>query len=96
MNCFVRHFPAMRAYFILPLLLLFSFTAVAQTATLVTDQADYPPGSTATLTGNGFRAGESVLLLVLCEQPVITFPAIANSSIHIFISVDLYTKLSPF
>ncbi len=37
----------------------------AQTATLTSDQADYAPGSTATLTGSGFAPGETVTLLVV-------------------------------
>src|SRR5258706_1892879 len=35
------------------------------TATLSSDQTDYAPGSTATLTGSGFQAGETVTLQVL-------------------------------
>jgi hypothetical protein len=42
----------------------FSFAQTA-TATLSSDQEDYPPGSTATLTGSGFAAGETVTLQVL-------------------------------
>ena len=34
-------------------------------ATLVSDSADYQPGSTATLTGTGFQAGEQVKMQVL-------------------------------
>src|SRR5207247_4505732 len=36
--------------------------AIAQT--LTSDQPDYPPGSTATLTGAGFAPGESVVVVV--------------------------------
>ncbi|HSY19841.1 MAG TPA: MBG domain-containing protein [Candidatus Acidoferrales bacterium] len=34
-------------------------------ATVTTDQPDYPPGSTAQITGTGFQAGETVQLQVL-------------------------------
>jgi hypothetical protein len=47
--------------------LLFLFTALAaasQTATLVSDKDDYPPGSTATLTGTGFQPGEIITMQV--------------------------------
>jgi len=37
----------------------------AQTATLTTDQPDYPPGSTVILSGQGFQPGETVTLQVL-------------------------------
>src|SRR5881296_2943268 len=40
-----------------------SGTIVAQT--LTSDQPDYAPGSTATLSGSGFSAGESVTMQVL-------------------------------
>jgi hypothetical protein len=41
--------------------LAFNLTA----ATVVTDQQDYPPTSTAIITGSGFQAGETVVLQVL-------------------------------
>jgi len=47
------------------------FFLVAQNAgaqTLATDQADYPPGSTVTLTGTGFSSGETVTLQVLHDD----------------------------
>ncbi len=37
----------------------------AQTPTLVSDQADYAPGTTATLTGSGFQPNEVVTMQVL-------------------------------
>src|SRR5437899_4887159 len=41
-------------------------TATAQSAaTVTTDQADYPPGATASITGSGFRVGETVKFQVL-------------------------------
>jgi hypothetical protein len=53
--------------------LLFTFFAItltsvnvfSQSATITTDQADYPPGSTVIITGTGFRAGETVTLQVI-------------------------------
>ncbi len=36
-----------------------------QAQTLTSDQADYSPGTTATLTGSGFQAGETVVVQVL-------------------------------
>ncbi|HYJ64188.1 MAG TPA: hypothetical protein VEV62_10625, partial [Parafilimonas sp.] len=50
-------------------MLLFAFVpaskAVAQTATITTDQPDYAPGSTAIISGSGFQPGETVTLQVL-------------------------------
>ena len=46
---------------------LCSVTAVSQTATIKTDQLDYPPGSTAIITGTGWQPGETVTLQVLHE-----------------------------
>ncbi|MBY0478720.1 MAG: immunoglobulin domain-containing protein, partial [Chitinophagaceae bacterium] len=40
-------------------------SGVAGQATLVTDQPDYMPGTTATLTGAGFQAGESIRMQVV-------------------------------
>jgi len=37
----------------------------AQTATITTDQTDYPPGSTVYITGSGFQPNETVTLQVL-------------------------------
>ncbi|MBO9572216.1 MAG: hypothetical protein J7497_08420, partial [Chitinophagaceae bacterium] len=45
--------------------LFISAGAIAQTPTLITDADDYSPGTTATLTGSGFSAGEVVTLLVV-------------------------------
>ena len=42
--------------------------SLAAQATLTSDQADYQPGTTATLTGAGFEAGESVRLQVLHDD----------------------------
>ena len=48
------------------LLALGATSALAQTnTTVITDQSDYAPGSTATITGAGFQAGETVQLQVL-------------------------------
>jgi hypothetical protein len=51
---------------------LFSFSSFAQN--LATDYPDYPPGTTAFITGSGFNAGETVTLQVLhtptcCDNP---------------------------
>ena len=49
------------------LVLLFTLCsswAVAQTATITTDQLDYAPGTTATFTGAGFGAGRGEDALV--------------------------------
>src|SRR5439155_21814059 len=49
-----------------PLLLLLCASAWAQTGpTVTTDQSDYPPGSTAQITGSGFHASETVTLQVV-------------------------------
>ncbi|HSV11820.1 MAG TPA: hypothetical protein VLI68_13685, partial [Hanamia sp.] len=53
--------------------LLFTFFAItltsvnvfSQSATITTDKADYPPGSTVIITGAGFQAGETVTLQVI-------------------------------
>jgi len=50
-------------------LLLAAAPTVAQTPTLTTDQADYPPGATCTLTGAGFAPGETVRMQVLHADP---------------------------
>lgn len=44
--------------------------AVAQTATVITDQADYAPGTIVTITGSGWQPGETVTLN-LVETPLI-------------------------
>src|SRR5437016_3726350 len=44
--------------------LLSAFSAVGQ-ATVSTDKSDYPPGSTAIITGRGFQPGEAVQCQVL-------------------------------
>ncbi|MGN6264674.1 MAG: IPT/TIG domain-containing protein, partial [Ginsengibacter sp.] len=48
-------------------LTLSSVTAFSQTATIKTDQLDYPPGSTVIITGTGWQPGETVTLQVLHE-----------------------------
>ncbi|MGN6296327.1 MAG: T9SS type A sorting domain-containing protein [Ginsengibacter sp.] len=48
-------------------LTLSSVTAFSQTATIKTDQSDYPPGSTVIITGTGWQPGETVTLQVLHE-----------------------------
>src|SRR6266511_3826987 len=49
-----------------PLFLLLALgQSAAVAATVSTDQADYPPGSTAYITGSGFLAGETVQCQVL-------------------------------
>src|SRR5690348_5490834 len=44
-----------------------SVTAFSQTATIKTDQLDYPPGSTVIITGTGWQPEETVTLQVLHE-----------------------------
>ena len=44
--------------------------AMAQTATLMTDQADYAPDSIVTITGSGWQPGETVTLS-LVESPLV-------------------------
>ncbi|KAA9035445.1 hypothetical protein FW778_21010, partial [Ginsengibacter hankyongi] len=46
-------------------IILASVSAFSQTATIATDALDYPPGSTAIITGSGFQPGETVTLQVL-------------------------------
>jgi len=46
---------------------LSSVTAFSQTATIKTDQLDYPPGSTVIITGTGWQPEETVTLQVLHE-----------------------------
>ncbi|MEO6732074.1 MAG: T9SS type A sorting domain-containing protein [Ferruginibacter sp.] len=47
------------------ILFLSTALSVQGQATLVSDKADYAPGTTATFTGSGFQPGEQVKLLVL-------------------------------
>ena len=62
-------------------------TAMAQSATVMTDQADYAPGTIVTITGSGWQSGETVTLQ-LVESPLIdTHPdltAVADASGNIF------------
>jgi hypothetical protein len=44
---------------------LTSANVFSQSATITTDQPDYPPGSTVIITGTGFQPGETVTLQVL-------------------------------
>jgi|GEM_PF-1074192 len=48
---------------------LISVTAFSQTATIATDQDDYPPGRTVIITGTGWQPGETVTLQVLHADP---------------------------
>src|SRR6516225_8021311 len=53
-------------YILTALFLSFGFaTQNLRAQTVQTDQPDYPPGSTATITGSGFQAGETVQLQVV-------------------------------
>src|SRR5207245_6942425 len=52
------------------LVLALGGTAMAQSATVMTDQADYAPGSIVTITGSGWQPGETVTLQ-LVESPLI-------------------------
>jgi len=62
-------------------------TAMAQSATVMTDQADYAPGSIVTITGSGWQPGETVTLQFV-ESPLLdTHPdltAVADASGNIF------------
>jgi hypothetical protein len=62
-------------------------TAAAQSATVMTDQADYAPGSIVTITGSGWQPGETVTLNFV-ESPLIdTHPdlyATADNTGNIF------------
>jgi len=62
-------------------------TAAAQSATVMTDQADYAPGTIVTITGSGWQPGETVTLSFV-ESPLIdTHPdltAIADANGNIF------------
>jgi hypothetical protein len=61
--------------------------AVAQSATVMTDQSDYAPGQIVTITGSGWQPGETVTLQ-LVESPLIdTHPdlsAVADADGNIF------------
>ena len=78
------------------LLLVLAGTAVAQSATVMTDKADYAPGTIVTITGSGWQPGEAVTLQ-LVESPLIDTPptmtAVADANGNIFnnqFSPDLY------
>jgi hypothetical protein len=62
-------------------------TAMAQSATVMTDRADYAPGEIVTITGSGWQPGETVTLQ-LVESPLIdTHPdltAVADANGNIF------------
>jgi len=62
-------------------------TAMAQSATVMTDRADYAPGEIVTITGTGWQAGETVTLQFV-ESPLFdTHPdltAIADENGNIF------------
>ena len=61
--------------------------AMAQTATVMTDQSDYAPGTIVTITGSGWQPGETVTLSFV-ESPLIdTHPdltAVADANGNIF------------
>src|SRR5580765_5283610 len=50
---------------------LTSVTAFSQTATIATDQPDYPPGFTVIITGAGWQPGETVTLQVVHQDPTL-------------------------
>src|SRR4051812_29026407 len=61
--------------------------AMAQTATLMTDQADYAPDSIVTITGSGWQPGETVTLSFVESPLVDTHPdlyATADANGNIF------------
>ena len=55
---------------------------MAQSATVMTDQADYAPGTIVTITGSGWQPGETVTLQ-LVESPLIDthgpYPVVADA-----------------
>src|SRR6266542_2278451 len=72
----LRHVKTNFTNFVIPLLspakritialfLMLASASFLQAQTLTSDQADYAPGTTATLTGSGFQAGETVAVQVL-------------------------------
>jgi hypothetical protein len=61
--------------------------AIAQTATVMTDKADYAPGTIVTITGSGWQPGETVTLILLESPLVDTHPdlyATADDNGNIF------------
>src|SRR5207245_1497761 len=71
---------ALAAAFLLALAL--AGTAMAQSPTVMTDQADYAPGTIVTITGSGWQPGETVTLSMV-ESPLIdthpTMTAVADA-----------------
>ena len=69
------------------LALVLQGVAAAQSATVITDQADYAPGTIVTITGSGWQPGETVTLSFV-ESPLIdTHPdlfAVADANGSIF------------
>src|SRR6266540_1266504 len=72
----LRHVKTNFTNFVIPLLspakritialfLMLASASFVQAQTLTSDQADYAPGTTATLTGSGFQPGETVVVQVL-------------------------------
>ena len=58
----------LRPFLVTFLAVLFAtLTGFTQTAAVSTDLLDYPPGSTAIITGTGFQPGETV---AVCVKPV--------------------------
>ena len=80
-----RHAATLSAFLLLALAL--AGMAVAQSATVMTDQADYAPGTIVTITGSGWQPGETVTLQ-LVESPLIDTPptmtAVADVNGNIF------------
>ena len=62
-------------------------TAMAQSATVMTDKADYAPGTIVTITGSGWQPGETVTLNFVESPLVDTHPdltAVADDNGNIF------------
>jgi hypothetical protein len=62
-------------------------TALAQSATVMTDKADYAPGTIVTITGSGWQPGETVTLQFVESPLVDTHPdltAVADANGNIF------------
>ena len=76
---------ALAAAFLLALAL--AGTAMAQSATVMTDQSDYAPGTIVTITGSGWQPGETVTLRFV-ESPLIDthhdLTAVADANGDIF------------
>jgi hypothetical protein len=89
--CATRLKKTCRRAFALPVFLLLALalqgTAMAQSATVMTDKTDYAPGDPVTITGSGWQPGETVTLQ-FAESPLYDTPpnlsAVADANGNIF------------